>query len=195
MIRSLFKRSRAQSRTVSILAVGVTCVVFASLVTAQSEKSGYSSTMIKRGKMLVDFGDCTACHTPWLMTPRGPRPDSTKYLSGHPAGMLDPAPALPFPWMAATTHSMTAWAGPWGISYSSNLTPDSSGLGIWTEEMFIKAIRTGKHFGVSRPIMPPMPIEAIRTLPDEDLKAIFAYLRTIKPIPNVVPDYAPPTTE
>ena len=87
----------------------------------------------------------------------------------------------------------TAFAGPWGISYSANLTPDkNTGLGIWTEDMFLKAMKTGKHMGTSREIQPPMPWPWIGKATDEDLKAIFAYLQSIPPIVNHVPDYEPP---
>ena len=74
----------------------------------------------------------------------------------------------------------------------------NTGLGIWTEDMFISAIRIGRHMGVSRPINPPMPWPMYRNATDDDLKAVFAYLRTIKPVTNHVPDYEPPpatTTE
>lgn len=178
-------------RTVSILAIGVASLSFAGMVTAQSDDEGRNA-MIERGKFIVEVGGCNDCHTPWVMTPTGARPDSTRYLSGHPAGMLAPAPKLDMPWLAAVNASFTAWAGPWGISYTANLTPDSSGLGVWTEDMFIQAMRTGKHWGISRPIMPPMPYESLGKLPDSDLKAIWAFLGTIPPVPNVVPDYEPP---
>ena len=70
-----------------------------------------------------------------------------------------------------------------------NLTPDkNTGIGIWTEEMFLSALKTGRHMGVSRPILPPMPWQAFRNLSDADLKAIFSYLRTIKPVHNRIPD-------
>lgn len=83
---------------------------------------------------------------------------------------------------------MTAWAGPWGVSYAANLTPDqNTGMGIWTEDMFIKAMRAGKHMGYGREILPPMPWQASSNLTDEDLKAIFAYLRSVPPISNRVP--------
>jgi hypothetical protein len=88
---------------------------------------------------------------------------------------------------------MTAWAGPWGISYAANLTPDlNTGMGIWTEEMFIQAMRTGKHMGVSRDILPPMPWQNLATLEEDDLKAMFAYLRSIPAVVNHVPDPVPP---
>jgi hypothetical protein len=84
---------------------------------------------------------------------------------------------------------MTAWAGPWGVSYAANLTPDgNTGLGIWSEEMFVKAMRTGKHMSAGRDILPPMPWQSIATLNDEDIKAIYAYLRTVPPISNHVPE-------
>jgi mono/diheme cytochrome c family protein len=174
-----------------MIAVGVACLSVAGLVTAQSDDAA-KKAMLERGKFIVELGGCNDCHTPWTMTANGPRPDSTKYLSGHPAGMLAPAPKLEMPWLAAASATFTAWAGPWGISYGANLTPDSSGLGVWTEDMFIQAMRTGKHWGVSRPIMPPMPYEPLGKLSDADLKSIFAYLQTIPPVKNVVPDYEPP---
>jgi hypothetical protein len=86
------------------------------------------------------------------------------------------------------TAGLTAWAGPWGGSYAANLTPDeATGLGIWTEELFIQALRSGKHMGVGRDILPPMPWQNCAVLTDSDLRAIFAYLRSIPPIRNSVP--------
>ena len=105
------------------------------------------------------------------------------------------SPKLEGQWMWSGASTMTAFAGPWGVSYAKNLTPDPvSGLGIWDEAMFIRTMRTGRHMGVSRPILPPMPWQSLNHLNDEDLKAIFAYLRSIKPIRNEVPDaiIAPP---
>ena len=152
-------------------------------------------TPAKRGEYLVNTSGCNDCHTPLRMGAFGPEPDMSRKLSGHPQGMtLPPPPALPEgPWVWVGAATNTAFAGPWGISYSSNLTPDTlTGMGIWTEEMFMQAIRTGRHMGVSRPINPPMPWPAYRNATDEDLKSVYAYLRTIKPIVNHVPDYKPP---
>ena len=77
------------------------------------------------------------------------------------------------------------------------MTPEKlTGTGIWTEEMFIQTLRTGKHWGVSRPILPPMPWQNYAQATDEDLKSIYAYLRTVQPIKNQVPDAvlaAPPS--
>jgi hypothetical protein len=112
----------------------------------------------------------------------------SRMLSGHPAEMKLPPPSRltpPWSWSGAATN--TAFAGPWGVSYAYNLTPDPSGLGNWTEQMFVQAMRTGKHAGVGRPILPPMPWQSLNALTDADLKAIFAYLRTVKPVKNVVP--------
>jgi hypothetical protein len=164
----------------------------AGLVTAQSQVSADQKAMVERGRFLVEFGGCNDCHTPWIMTAGGFRSDSTRYLSGHPADMHAPAPKLEMPWLAACNATFTAWAGPWGISYTANLTPDSSGMGVWTEDMFIQAMRTGKHWGVSRPIMPPMPWETLGRQSDADLKAMYAFLQTIPPVHNIVPDYEPP---
>ena len=145
-------------------------------------------TQIQRGEYLVKFGDCAACHTPLKFGPNGPEPDMARFLSGHPEDTKLPPPDLkPGPWFAATA-GMTAWTGPWGISYAANLTPDgNTGLGIWTEDMFIRTMRTGKHMGAGRPILPPMPWQASAMLKDEDLKAVFAYLRSIPAIRNQVP--------
>ena len=154
-----------------------------------------NAARIKRGEYLVTLGGCNDCHTPWKMGANGvPEPDMTRMLSGHPEGMPLPPPPKPVgPWMMAVTATNTAWAGPWGISYTMNLTPDeNTGLGIWTEDMFFKAMRTGKHMGTSRPIMPPMPWFNYGKATDEDLRSIHAYLRSIPPIKNRVPDYEEP---
>jgi mono/diheme cytochrome c family protein len=156
---------------------------------------------VARGKYIVEAGGCNDCHTPWRMGANGqPEPDMSRYLSGHPEDMkLPPPPKLDpkSPWMWGGAASFTAFYGPWGVSYAMNITPDqNTGIGIWTEDMFVRAIRTGKHMGEasSRDILPPMPWPAFKNFNDADLKAIYAYLRTIKPIANHVPDpvLAPP---
>jgi mono/diheme cytochrome c family protein len=157
------------------------------------------TNLVQRGEYLVTGIGCGDCHTPWKMGPNGPEPDQSLLLSGHqenapyptwtPAEMQRGAAALVSP-------TNTAWAGPWGVSFTANLTPDTTtGIGEWTEETFIRAIRTGKHQGYanSRDILPPMPWPAYRNLSDEDLKAIWAYLRTLKPVKNQVPFPVPPT--
>jgi len=152
-------------------------------------------TPVQRGKYIVETSGCNDCHTPWKMGANNqPEADMTRYLSGHPEGMkLNKPPKLEGAWMAATTGSFTAWTGPWGISYTANLTPDqNTGIGIWTEDMFIRAIREGKHMGTSREILPPMPWAVYKNWTDDDIKAVFAYLKSIPAIRNQVPDPTPP---
>jgi mono/diheme cytochrome c family protein len=165
------------------------------LAACQGTSTAPAQSPIERGKHLVAVSDCNICHTPKKMGPNGPEPDMSRLLSGHPADEnLPPAPAITAnPWMITAAASMTAWSGPWGVSYPANLTPDEeTGIGAWDEKMFISAIRTGKHLGGGRDILPPMPWQAYREYSDEDLKAIFAYLRSIPPVKNQVPDPLPP---
>jgi len=166
------------------------CLVAVIVAAACQSKKPANEVSAERGKYLVSVMACNDCHTPFKLGPNGPEPDMTRALSGHPEqmGALPAlAPSGPWVWHGAGTN--TAFTGPWGVSYAANLTPDqNTGLGIWTEDMFVKAIRTGRHMGTSRPILPPMPWPVFRNATDEDLKSIYAYLRTIKPITNHVPD-------
>lgn len=153
-------------------------------------------TPVERGAYLVTIGDCGGCHSPKIYTEAGPEADGTRLLSGHPADEAVPALPAGLPdaagWVSFTNSHFTAWAGPWGVSFAANLTPDPSGLGSWTEEDFSQAMRTGKHLGVGRPILPPMPWYTIGQMTDEDLRAVFAYLRTLPPVANLVPAPLPP---
>ncbi|HEX4372358.1 MAG TPA: diheme cytochrome c-553 [Puia sp.] len=149
--------------------------------------------MISRGKYIVMGTGCNDCHSPKVMTAMGPVPDSTKLLSGHPASQpllpIDKKVLQPGNWILFGPD-LTMTVGPWGISYSANLTPDSAtGLGAWTDDVFIKTLRTGKHLGQDggRQILPPMPWEAFGKYTDEDLRSIFAYLKALPPISNKVP--------
>ena len=157
-----------------------------------------AQTQVERGKMLVIGGACHDCHTPKKFGPNGPEPDMDRMLSGHPEDIKVSAPYQPAegsPWVYGVAADLTAWSGPWGVSFPANLTPDTlTGLrsGVWTEELFIKALRTGKHLGIAREILPPMPWNFYGQLSDADLKAIWAYLGTIRPIKNHVPDPIPP---
>ena len=154
-----------------------------------------ASGRVQRGKYLVSAMGCGGCHTPKTMTPTGPRSDESRFLSGHPEGSaLGPPPQLdPGGWVATSSWDTTAWSGPWGVSYSANLTPDeNTGIGSWSEDTFVRALRTGRHMGVSRPILPPMPWGAFRNLTDEDLQSMYAYLKTVPPVRNRVPEPEPP---
>ena len=159
----------------------------------QASHGSASADPIERGRYLVQLGGCTDCHTPKQMTNQGPADDFERLFSGHPEGLVLPPPEKPSgPWGAATA-GMTAWTGPWGVSYASNLTPDEeTGLGRWTEAMFIQAMRTGRHEGAGRPILPPMPWQPLSKAEEGDLKAIFAYLKSLPAIKNRVPDPQPP---
>jgi hypothetical protein len=139
---------------------------------------------------------CNDCHTPWKAGPNGPEQDMSRMLSGHPEQLtMPPAPKLPEgPWMVTASATFTAWSGPWGVSFAANLTPDAeTGLGKWTEKEFIDTLRSGRHFGRGRPILPPMPIQNVAVMTDSDLRAVFAYLRSIPAIKNRVPEPRPPT--
>ena len=177
------------------IAVAPVTLVAVAAVLGAAPNAEASSAAAARGKYLVAIMGCNDCHTPLKMTEKGPVPDETRLLSGHPQDMkLPAAPAANGPWVWHGAATNTAFAGPWGVTYAANLTPDTNtGIGIWTEEMFVKTIRTGKHWGVAREIQPPMPWPAYRNATDQDLKALYAYLRTVKPVKNLVPDYAPPS--
>lgn len=176
--------------------IALLCSSVAGFAREPAPKQGKSAAA-ERGRYLVTLGGCNDCHSPKVFTPQGPRPDEKRLLSGHPADEKMPeVPAGligPKQWGALTTNDLTAWVGPWGTSYAANLTPDKTGTGGWTAQTFIKAMRTGKHMGEGRPILPPMPWQDFGKLRDSDLRAIFAYLQTLKPISNSVPPPAPPS--
>jgi mono/diheme cytochrome c family protein len=151
---------------------------------------------VAHGAYMVRTMGCNDCHTPWKLGPQGPEPDMSRALTGHPEDMkMPPAPQLPEgPWMAVVGATMTAWSGPWGVSFTANLTPDKeTGLGDWTEEMFIKTMRTGLHQGKGRQILPPMPWRMVGQLTDNDLRDLFAYLQSLPPVKNRVPAPLDPT--
>lgn len=163
--------------------------------TSAVANGGYAS-QVEWGHHIVLAGGCGDCHTPKKMGPMGPEDDSTLLLSGHPAQM--PLPDIDQASLQSkgviATQTLTAWIGPWGVSYAANLTPDSTGTGGWKEEQFIYALRNGISKGLpgNRHLLPPMPWPSIKNFSDDELKAVFAYLRTIKPVKNVVPAPLPP---
>jgi mono/diheme cytochrome c family protein len=152
-------------------------------------------SLVKRGAYLVNIMGCNDCHTPKKMTDRGPAPDMDRMLSGHPAEV----PVMSFD--TATTKNWvlfnmtgTATVGPWGASFAANLTSDETGIGNWTEAQFRKALVEGKFKGLdgSRQLLPPMPWENFKDVKDEDIKAIFAFLKSTKPVKNLVPQAIAP---
>lgn len=159
-------------------------------VAAANEDSISPDSLVKRGAYLVTIMGCNDCHSPKKMGPHGPEFDTDRLLSGHPADM----PVAKYDTGTAKNwilfnQMLTNYVGPWGISYSANLTSDSTGIGNWTEQQFFKAIREGKYKGLdnTRPLLPPMPWQEFSKATDEDLRAIFSYLKSTKPIRNVVP--------
>ncbi len=153
---------------------------------------------IDRGRYLVALCVCDDCHSPKIMTAEGPVVDSTRRLSGHPADSKLPeikqSELAPGKWVMGA-QDLTAWTGLWGVSFPVNLTPDNeTGTGAWTPELFIKIMRTGKFMGIEsgRTLLPPMPWQNYRQMTDEDLRAIFTYLKSLPPISNKVPDPLPP---
>jgi mono/diheme cytochrome c family protein len=157
--------------------------------TAPGAKTG-KAAQIARGKYLVDIMGCHDCHTPMKMGPKGPEWDMTRALSGHPEeAVMPPAPTLPpGPWVATISGTFTAFSGPFGTSFTRNLTPDKeTGLGDWTVEEFIATMQTGRERGKGRPVLPPMPVQNLKALSDSDIRALFAYLQSIPAIKNRTP--------
>jgi mono/diheme cytochrome c family protein len=150
---------------------------------------------IEYGKYLVEIGGCHDCHSPKKMTEQGPVPDENLLLSGHPADqpIAEFDKSILKDW-ALMNHSLTAAVGPWGVSFAANITSDGTGIGNWTYEQFENALRKGWYKGLEggRPIMPPMPWQTLINMKDKDMRAIFAYLKSTKPIKNVPPGYIPP---
>jgi mono/diheme cytochrome c family protein len=152
-------------------------------------------TLIKRGEYLVGIMGCNDCHSPKVMGAQGPEPVAEQLLSGYPADRPLPtrnADALK-DWVMFNGDN-TAAVGPWGVSFAANLTSDPTGIGNWTEEQFKRALTQGKAKGLAtnRMLLPPMPWTNYRNIKDADLKAIFAYLKSTKPVANVVPAPIPP---
>jgi hypothetical protein len=144
--------------------------------------------LIARGKYLTTIGGCNDCHSPKVMTPHGPEPDTTRLFSGHPQEEKLESIIKTKDWLVMN-NGFTAFIGPWGISYAANLSPDDTGIGNWKFEQFVTAIRKGKSKGLehNRDLLPPMPWQMYRHMTDEDLEAVFTYLRSLPPQNNLVP--------
>lgn len=177
-------------KPIALATAALSCTLLAPSTALAEDRAAF----LKRGAQLVGIGGCMDCHTPFRMGPNGPEKDLARGLSGHPESLqLPPPPKLEAAWNWAGSATMTAFVGPWGMTYAANLTPDrETGIGAWTQGQFIQAMRSGKHVGDARPILPPMPWQALAGLPDKDLRAIYAYLMAQPAIKNKVPDYAPP---
>jgi len=159
--------------------------------TTTKESFGGFESQLKWGEHLVTICGCNDCHTPKKMGPKGPENDMSLMLSGHPAQM----PPADFDRMEAAkrglivTQTFTSWTGPWGTTFAANLTSDSTGIGNWTEAQFLKALKEKKWMGLdnTRPLMPPMSEMPVNLMSDDELKAVFAYLKSTPPVKNVFP--------
>lgn len=192
---------RHRSRLV-YLAFGGLCVAVCcgfALLALSPASAQRSEDVLARGEYLVTILGCDDCHTPKKMVDGQPMPDMTLRLSGHPEGAPHPTwtprDVMERHALFLGDPNMTAWAGPWGVSFSPNITPDEeTGIGEWTEEAFVQGLRTGKHQGQpnGRPILPPMPWQGYGKLTDGDMHAIWEYLRTVDAVSNTVPSPVPP---
>ncbi|MDA1192712.1 MAG: c-type cytochrome [Candidatus Poribacteria bacterium] len=162
----------------------------ATLIGWSASNAQGNSEKVARGKYLVEnVAGCAQCHTPR----RGAEYDPTMTLAGHPAGTVAPTFSMDLIQKGvfiSINPTYTAFSGPWGSSFSTNLTPHQNGLGGWTEAKFLFAMRTGKHLGdgSKRNILPPMPWKHYQGMSEDDLKAIWAYLRTVPPNANRPPE-------
>lgn len=166
--------------------------------TAPQAAQGTKQQQIARGKYLVGIMGCHDCHTPMKMGANGPEPDMARALTGHPEDApMPPAPQLPpGPWGVTMALTGTAFSGPWGTSFTRNLTSDKeTGLGDWTVEEFIATMNTGRERGKGRPVLPPMPVQSLKALSDADIRSLFAYLQSLPAIKNHVPQPIDPVEQ
>jgi Cytochrome c len=184
----------------SIILLSALAIVVITVVTACSNSSAEnkvkasmpdSTAMVMRGKYLVNAVGCDDCHSPKRMGPNGPEIIPELRLSGFPHDAKLPpvnVSEVKKGW-SLMSPDLTAAVGPWGASFAGNITSSESGIGNWTEENFIRALRHGKYKGLegSRDLLPPMPWFVYKNMNDKDLKAIFAFLKTTAPVENIVP--------
>jgi len=147
--------------------------------------------VIAHGEYLVGIMGCHDCHSPKRMGERGPEIIPELMLSGFPSDrpMVKFDDVLIQQGFAMLYPDLTGAAGPWGVSFAGNLTPHETGIGNWTEEQFKRAVTQGKSKGLEngRMLLPPMPWEGFAILKEEDVHAIYSYLKSINPVENVVP--------
>ncbi len=155
-----------------LFALGLTLVAVRPTI-AQTQKE-----LIARGQYIFTAIQGCACHTPR-------NPDGSENMKLYLAGAPSNPPAVGHP-------ASAGWTTPkWKKLYATNITPDSeTGIGKWTESDFIKTIKTGRD-PAGRILDPVMPWRSFLALTDTDLKAIWAYLRTVKPIKNKNPEDIP----
>lgn len=156
-----------------------------------ADSAQQATNAIEQGRHLVAIMGCNDCHSPKRMGPNGPEVIPELLLSGYPADrpIVKMDSKLIKEGFGMFYPDLTAGAGPWGMSFAGNLTPDGSGIGNWTEAQFKKALTEGKYKGLDggRALLPPMPWPNYKELTNEEVHAIFSYLKSIKPVNNVVP--------
>jgi hypothetical protein len=183
--------SPTNALTFTAAAAALASSLFVGACTPKVSHFDPAAERVARGRVLVTVGGCNDCHTPMKFDPEigMPIPDMTRMLSGHSEGAPEPSSTLSGHDNGAIGPTFTAFKLPFGVVFTANLTPDpATGLGNWTEDMFLRAVRTGRHMGGNgRPILPPMPWPNLAMQSDDDLKAIFAYLRSIPAVKNDVP--------
>ncbi len=155
---------------------------------SQSASKPTKAELVARGKYLTTVGGCSDCHSPKVMTPHGPEPDPARLFSGHPEGERLESIIVTDDYLVIN-NGFTAFVGPWGVSFAANLSPDDTGIGNWTLDQFKTALRKGKYKGLesSRDLLPPMPWPMYRQMTDDDLEAVFTYLKSLPPQANHVP--------
>jgi hypothetical protein len=176
--------------TVSVVILVVACTNNAAQNTSRAPKMD-SAEMVERGRYLVNAMGCDDCHSPKRMGPEGPEIIPELRFSGFlHNGKIPPVDTMTVKkgWVLMSMEG-TSFIGPWGASFSANISGDDTGIGTWSESQFLKAIREGKYKGMdnSRPLLPPMPWFVYKNMNDKDLKSIFAFLKTVKSPENVVP--------
>ena len=164
------------------ISIAIVLITVAQVPATAQTKPSMNQKRVERGRYLVLTSACDDCHSPKLDAQGTPDPE--RRLSGRPMTTMPPSQG---DGEIRVSLDLTAWSGPWGMSYAANLTPDpETGLGRrYTEAAFLQTIRTGKK-PEGEPLLPPMPWPVYKNMTDEDLKSIYAYLRTLKPIKNAV---------
>jgi mono/diheme cytochrome c family protein len=175
-------------KPVPVAVVSLVALILVVALPQYAQEKSAQQKRVERGKYLVTIAACHDCHSPKADAQMNP--DLSRAFMGRPATTMPPTQGEG---EIRASLDLTAWSGPWGISYAANLTPDpETGIGKrYTEKTFIAAMRTGKK-PEGEPLLPPMPWNVYGQMTDEDLKAVFAYLQTVKPIKNFVRTAEPP---
>lgn len=182
----------------TIFILSATAAVIAGVIACNSKATDVKKTatldstaLVKKGEYLVNSMGCDDCHSPKRMGEHGPELIPELRFSGTPHDVKLSPPnvgEIKKGWIMMAPD-LTSAVGPWGQSFAANLTSDDTGIGNWTEANFFTAIRKGKYKGLenSRDLLPPMPWFVYKNLNDDDLRSIFYFLKTTKPVKNLVP--------